>query len=85
MFAQILLYMFTTVCTSPRLCGHKSLSAVLAHLIQIELISEHECKQSLRPVQAKASKFAHRHKRQLLLLKIMNENLMESNVHMIIR
>ena len=85
MFAQILLYMFTTVCTRARLCGPKPLSAVFVHLIQIELISGHECKQSFRPVQAKASKFAHRHKRQPLLLKIMNENLVKSNVHMIIR
>ena len=44
MFAQILLYMFTTVCTSPRLCGIKRLPAVIAHFIHIKLISGHECK-----------------------------------------
>ena len=58
MSAQILLYMFTTGCTSSRLCGTKPLPTVLAHLIQIKLISRHERKQSLRSVQAKASKFA---------------------------
>ena len=56
--AQILLDMFTTMSTIPQLCGPKPLSAILAHLIQIKLISGYESKQSLRPVQAKASELA---------------------------
>ena len=51
--AQIMLDMFTTMSTIPRLHGPKQLSAIFAHLIQIKLISGHESKQSLRPVQAK--------------------------------
>ena len=56
--AQILLDMFTTMSTIPRLRGPKTLSAVFAHLIQIKLISGHESIQSLRPIQVKASELA---------------------------